>query len=160
MPLLIEVLADLPVMAIVATAGRVRLSGLPSNVVARAFVRGAEVARRARLVISNGGSTTGYQALSQGTPVLGLPSNFDQYLASEVIVRAGAGQSVKARRASPEALRTSITDLLENEQTRAAARRVAASFEALDCASAFGAFVGRAVGQQRIAANERIAAND
>jgi UDP:flavonoid glycosyltransferase YjiC (YdhE family) len=146
LPLLIEVLADLPVTAIVATAGRARLSGLPSNVVARPFVRGAEVARRARLVISNGGSTTGYQALSQGTPVLGLPSNFDQYLATEVIVRAGAGQSIKARRATPEALRSSITDLLDNADTRAAARRVAASFNQQDSGSAFRALVARAVG--------------
>jgi len=144
LPLLIDVLATLPVTAIVATAGRARLAGLPRNVVAREFVRGAEVARRARLVISNGGSTTGYQALNEGTPVLGLPSNFDQYLATEAIVRAGAGRCIKARQASPQALRSSIMDLLDDDSTRAAARRVAASFDEQDSASAFRTLVHRA----------------
>jgi UDP:flavonoid glycosyltransferase YjiC (YdhE family) len=146
LPMIVGVLADLPVTAVVATAGRARLRELPPQVVAREFVRGAEMARRARLVISNGGSTTGYQALSQGTPVLGLPSNFDQYLATEAIVHAGAGRSIKARRASPEVLRSAILSMLEVGELHAAAARVAARFAELDSASAFRAFVERAVG--------------
>jgi UDP:flavonoid glycosyltransferase YjiC (YdhE family) len=146
LPMIIDVLGRLPVTAIVATAGRGRLPELPANVVARAFVRGADVARRSRLVISNGGSTTGYQALSQGTPVLGLPSNFDQYLATEVIVRAGAGRCVKARRANPDALRSTIVGMLEDGDLHAAAGRVAARFAEHDCLSAFRAFVAGALG--------------
>jgi UDP:flavonoid glycosyltransferase YjiC (YdhE family) len=144
LPMIVEVLGRLPVSAVVATAGRLRLSALPSNVLARSFVRGEDVARRARLVISNGGSTTGYQALSQGTPVLGLPSNLDQYLATEAIVRAGAGSCVKARRASPEALRSQIASMLEDSNSREAAGQVAARFRALDSAKLFRSFVQRA----------------
>jgi UDP:flavonoid glycosyltransferase YjiC (YdhE family) len=150
LPMLLAVLGRLPVTAIIATAGRAQLSALPPNVQARAFVRGADVARRARLVISNGGSTTGYQALSEGTPVLGLPSNFDQYLATEAIVRAGAGRCVKARRASPEALRSTITSMLEDAQLHAAARHVATRFQAHDSASVFRRFVAAAVSSDRV----------
>lgn len=145
LPMIIDVLGRLPVTAIVATAGRARLRELPPRVVVREFVRGADVARRARLVISNGGSTTGYQALSQGTPVLGLPSNFDQYLATDIIVRSGAGRCIKARRASPDALASTITSMLEDSALRAAAERVAATFREHDSLSAFRAFVERAV---------------
>lgn len=144
LPMLLAVLGRLPVTAIVATAGRVQLPELPHNVVARAFVRGQEVARRARLVIANGGSTTGYQALSQGTPVLCLPSDFDQYLATEVIVRAGAGRCIKARRASPDELRSTITGMLHDGELHAAAKRVGERLRGHDSVSAFRAFVDRA----------------
>lgn len=143
LPMIVGVLAQLPVTAILATAERAQLVGLPPNVIARSFVRGADVARRAQLVISNGGSSTGYQALSQGTPVLGLPSNLDQYLATEAIVRAGAGRSVKARRATPEALRSEIHSMLEDSALRDAARQVASRFRVLDAPSTFRAFVQR-----------------
>ena len=149
LPMIVGVLAQLPVTAIVATADRVQLSRPPANVLVRPFVRGEEVARRARLVISNGGSSTGYQALSQGTPVLGLPSNLDQYLASEAIVRAGAGRCVKARRANPEALRTAISELLQDDATLHAARAAADRFRSLDSASAFRAFVQRTLAVPR-----------
>lgn len=141
LPMIAQVLGQLPVRAVIATAGRRELGGVPDNVVAREFVKGEDMARRARVVISNGGSTTGYQALSQGTPVLGIPSNFDQYLATEAILRAGAGAIVKARQATPESLRAAITGLLVDDAARAAAQRVAQRFSQHDAAANFRAFV-------------------
>jgi UDP:flavonoid glycosyltransferase YjiC (YdhE family) len=152
LPMIAQVLGQLPVRAVIATAGRRALQQLPENVVAREFVRGEDMARRARIVISNGGSTTGYQALSQGTPVLGIPSNFDQYLATEAIVRAGAGAIVKARQATPESLRAAITGLLVDQPARAAAQRVAERFSQHDAAASFRAFVAQVVSD---AATER-----
>jgi UDP:flavonoid glycosyltransferase YjiC (YdhE family) len=141
LPLVVEALARLPVVAVVATAGRIELGALPPNVVARAFVRGADLARSAALVIFNGGSTTGYQALSQGTKVLGLPSNFDQYLAMEAIERAGAGLSIKARQANAELIRASIERALSDPALDAGARTVAEHFARFDSAALFRAFV-------------------
>jgi len=143
LPMILGVLAKLPITAVVATADRVRLGELPANVIVSSFVRGSDVARHARLVISNGGSSTGYQALNEGTPVLGLPSNLDQYLATQAIVRSGAGSCVKARRASPEALRSAITGMLEDDASRDAARQLAVRFRSLDSASSFREFVQR-----------------
>lgn len=145
LPTLVEALGQLPVRAVIATAGRRELGELPENVVAREFVRGEDMARRARIVVSNGGSTTGYQALSQGTPVLGIPSNFDQYLATEAIVRAGAGALVKARQATPESLRSAIAGLLVDEVAQAAARSVAQRFRQHDAVASFRAFVEHVV---------------
>jgi UDP:flavonoid glycosyltransferase YjiC (YdhE family) len=141
LPQVVDALAQLPVAAVVATAGRTRLGHLPPNVLARAFVRGANVARRAALVISNGGSTTGYQALSQGTPVLGLPSNFDQFLATQAIDAAGAGVSIKARQVSTARLTAEIERALADRSLSAGAHAVAQSFARLDSAACFRAFV-------------------
>jgi len=146
LPTVIEALASLPVAAVIATAGRTRLGALPPQLVARSFVRGADVARSAALVISNGGSTTGYQALSQGTPVLGLPSNFDQHLATQAIDGAGAGVSLKARAASVEAIRDRVRQALESSDLARGARAVAERFARHDSAAAFRAFVDGVVG--------------
>jgi UDP:flavonoid glycosyltransferase YjiC (YdhE family) len=146
LPLVVEALASLPVSAIVATAGRASLGSLPPHLVARSFVRGADVARDAALVISNGGSTTGYQALSQGTPVLGLPSNLDQYLATQAIERAGAGVSIKARSASVEQIRAAVLSALDDPALARSARGVAERFARHDAAAAFRVLVARAVG--------------
>jgi UDP:flavonoid glycosyltransferase YjiC (YdhE family) len=144
LPALLEALGALPLHALVATAGRMRLPSVPENVTVRRFVRGTDVARRATLVVTNGGSTTGYQALSQGTPVLGLPSNLDQFLATEAIDRAGAGISVKARRADVATLRAALERALTDGELRRGARAVAERFSRHDSAAAFRTFVDAA----------------
>jgi UDP:flavonoid glycosyltransferase YjiC (YdhE family) len=153
LPRVVEVLGRLPVVAVVATAGRARLTNVPSNVLVRPFVRGSDMARRARLVISNGGSTTGYQALSQGTPVLGLPSNFDQFLATQALDRASVGISVKAREATPERLGAAIGRALEDGELAANARRVAQRFAQQDAGVAFRDFVDTVVRAGRVTGN-------
>jgi UDP:flavonoid glycosyltransferase YjiC (YdhE family) len=152
LPALLEALSALPVTALVATAGRVRLDHLPSNVIARPFVRGADVARRAALVVSNGGSTTGYQALSQGTPVLGLPSNLDQFLATEAIDRSGAGISIKARQANVVTLRSALERGLTDPALGRAAQQVATRFAQHDSGATFRALVEAVSGRDLVQA--------
>nr|ACI04501.1 CrtX [uncultured bacterium] len=105
LPLVVEALGGLPVTALVATAGRKTLPRLPANVYAADFLPGDLAARRSALVISNGGSSTSYQALAEGVPVLGLASNLDQYLAMAAIEASGAGQLARARLATAPSLR-------------------------------------------------------
>ena len=68
LPIVLEAIRALGLQAVVATAERIALDGarLPPHVHAAAFLPGDRAARRARLVISNGGSSTGYQALAEG----------------------------------------------------------------------------------------------
>ncbi|HTV20568.1 MAG TPA: nucleotide disphospho-sugar-binding domain-containing protein [Polyangiaceae bacterium] len=149
LPMVVEALARLPVAAVIATAGRASLGALPAHLTARPFVRGAELARQAALVISNGGSTTGYQALVEGTPVLGLPSNFDQHLASQAIDRAGAGISLAARGAGVESIRESVRRALDDPQLARGARAMAERFARHDSASVFREFVDVVAGAER-----------
>jgi UDP:flavonoid glycosyltransferase YjiC (YdhE family) len=149
LPMILQALARLPISAIVATAGRVELREVPPNVVAVPFVRGREVARQARVVVSNGGSTTGYQALGEGTPVIGMPSNFDQYLATQAIVAAGAGLLLKARQATPDNIEASIAQALGDAEMQAAARRIAERFASHDSAATFRSFVAEVLAADR-----------
>jgi UDP:flavonoid glycosyltransferase YjiC (YdhE family) len=144
LPLVLEVLARLPVVAVLATADRVSPASVPGNVLSRPFVRGTDLARRAALVISNGGSTTGYQALAQGTPVLGLPSNLDQFLATRAIDDAGAGLSVPARRVTRASLVAALERVLGEPDFRDKAREVGQRFARHDAAEQFRRLVSEA----------------
>ena len=112
LPLVLKALANMPVTVIAASAGR----GLPADVPRNAFVAdylpGEEAARRAALVISNGGSQTSYQALANGKPVIGMPANLDQFLNMQYIQEAGAGKVIRAGEATSEIIATSISEML------------------------------------------------
>lgn len=134
-------LADMPVDVLWATAGRACLPSLPPNVHVTGFVDGNAACATARLVIHNGGSSTGYQALLAGTPVLGIPSNLDQYLASERIDAEGAGLSLRSGSLDERKVRAAVTCLMEKSLFGEHARRLQRFFGAHDAAENFRRFV-------------------
>jgi UDP:flavonoid glycosyltransferase YjiC (YdhE family) len=166
LPRVLEGLRSLPVDVLVATAGRTsqaearRLSlrssteetPTPAVIGARVrivpFVSGARAAAAARLVISNGGSTTGYQALAAGCPVLGLPHNLEQHLAMEGIVRASAGRSLSARHVGPESLRAAVEEMLGSTSLAEGARRAAGHLRRHHATNVFPALVRRVLDER------------
>lgn len=123
LPDLLKGLADLPVNILVATAGRLDPAALPKGVWGADYLPGGQAAARSDLVISNGGSPTGYQALSQGVPVLGIASNLDQHLAMHYIAAAGAGRVLRSERVKPAVLRVAVEQMLAADAYCAAAQR-------------------------------------
>jgi UDP:flavonoid glycosyltransferase YjiC (YdhE family) len=124
LPGLLQELAKLPVNVLAATAGRLDRTALPLGVWAADYLPGSRAAARAALVISNGGSPTGYQALSQGVPVLGIASNLDQHLVMHYLAAAGAGRLLRSERVNPRGLRGAVEQMLADDGYRVAARRV------------------------------------
>ena len=135
----------LPITMLIATAGRCTPRAVADNVWLTDFVPGDVIARRAALVICNGGSTTSYQALEAGTPVLGLPSHLDQYLAAEAVARAGAGLYLRSGAATSRAIADAATRLLFEERFRLATSRLQAALAAWDARSRFREFVASAI---------------
>ena len=87
--------------------------------------------KTAALVICNGGSLTTYQALAHGVPVLALASNnMDQHLNMTAVCRAGAGEVMRARGATPQALRATVMRMLEDPRYREGASAIAAAHSA------------------------------
>jgi len=127
--------ATLPVRVLLSTARRYAPIDVPENVCVADFVPGDTIATQAAVVVTNGGSSTGYQALAAGTPVLGLPSNLDQYLAMTAIERAGAGRLVRAASATIDEVRGGLNTVLHSPAIREQARRIAATFAQYDCNS-------------------------
>jgi UDP:flavonoid glycosyltransferase YjiC (YdhE family) len=147
LPRILRALAPLPVQAIAATAGQVDPGQLPDNARAAAYLPGEEAARRARLVICNGGSPTCQQALAAGVPVLGIAGNLDQYLNMHGVVSVGAGALLRSDRLNEEQLRDKVVALLEAPPTRAAAGRMALLFEVYDAGERFRKMLLRAGGE-------------
>jgi UDP:flavonoid glycosyltransferase YjiC (YdhE family) len=141
LPLVIEVAAELGYQVLVATAGRSAPGGVPRHVYVADLLPGHLAARRAELVVSNGGSTTGYQALAEGRPVLGLPFNLDQYLAMTAIRDAGAGILLRAGALRRGELREALRLVMAEPSFARAAGRLRDEFAKWNAPAAFAAFV-------------------
>ena len=109
------------------------------------YLPGHLAARRADVVISNGGSTTGYQALAEGRPVLGIPFNLDQYLASQAIVRSGAGLIVRAGLADEGSVASALARLLNERAFTTQATNLATELGRSNAPGAFAALVDREI---------------
>ena len=70
LPLVMQALASLPVTVIAATAGGASPQSVPANARVAPYLPGAAAARRAQLVVCNGGSPTCQQALVAGVPAI------------------------------------------------------------------------------------------
>jgi UDP:flavonoid glycosyltransferase YjiC (YdhE family) len=151
LPRIVEAVAALPVNVLVATAGRARLERVPPNVFVAEYLPGQLAARRSAAVVCNGGSSTGYQALAEGRPVIGLPWNLDQYLAMTAIEAAGAGVLVRGASAEPARIRRGVLDALAGrfDGGVAGARR---ALEAIDHRERFPAIVAGALATRPSAA--------
>ncbi|MEQ1530404.1 MAG: glycosyltransferase, partial [Methylococcales bacterium] len=67
-----------------------------SNIFTADYIDGMAAAKRADLVICNGGSLSCQQAFAHGKPVLGIASNMDQFLNMAAVSRANAGLVLRA----------------------------------------------------------------
>jgi UDP:flavonoid glycosyltransferase YjiC (YdhE family) len=93
----LEGLARLGHPLVVATAGAPVRATLPAQVHVADYLPGDMVAGRSCLVVCNGGSPTGHQALLAGVPVLGIPDNLDQVLNMTYLQQAGVGDWLSPR---------------------------------------------------------------
>jgi UDP:flavonoid glycosyltransferase YjiC (YdhE family) len=92
------------------------------------FLPGSKIASNALLVISNGGSSTGYQALVEGTPVFGIPTNIDQYLASEMICQSKSGLYLRSDTLKASKVECFIEEMIGNKTYKQNALKVKESF--------------------------------
>jgi UDP:flavonoid glycosyltransferase YjiC (YdhE family) len=140
-PPVLEALGGMDVDVVFATAGRVRLKNIPRNVHVVDLIPGDLAAKKASVVVCNGGASTGYQALAEGTPVVCIPSNIDQLLAATAMRDAGAGVFLRAAKATSAKVRSAVERLTREEGFTQAAQRVAASFAGFDPHARFRAVV-------------------
>jgi UDP:flavonoid glycosyltransferase YjiC (YdhE family) len=152
LPQIVREIATLPVTVLVSTAGRVDLGAVPPNVLASDYLPGVECAALASIVVFNGGSGTGFQAASQGAPLLGVWSNADQKQCMAVLEKAGVGLSAEAAVCTAAEVRAMAERVLADPAFKVRARELAAVFAACDARANFAAFIERVTGGQAKAA--------
>lgn len=132
LPLVLQALASLPLTVIAATAGNIKLDTAPPNAYVADYLPGETAARRASLVICNGGSPTSQQALAAGVPVLGIASNLDQFLNMHGVATVGAGIVLRTDRFNEPELQRAVTAMLDDASSVDAAKKIAQSFRNYD----------------------------
>lgn len=145
LPTVLEGLEGLPIRGVLATAGRAA-PRVPANFVVAELVPGELLASQALFVVTNGGSSTGYQALAAGVPVLGIPSNLDQYLAMQAITRAGAGMTLRSGGLRKDDVRKAAVRLLDARPMKRAAESLAQQFAAYDSQKLFQGWLSNLLG--------------
>lgn len=141
LPDFFEALGKMSVTVAFATAGRIEPHRLPSNFRSANFLPGSLVAARAALVICNGGSATVYQALAQGTPVLGVASNLDQFLTMAHVEQAHAGWLMRPEKIHSQMLQARIQEMLADTATQQAAQELATDFNRYSALERFKTFL-------------------
>jgi len=126
LPMVIEALAPLGRPIVVATAGRGEDLPRRPGLWAADFLPGEAIAGKACVVVCNGGSPTCQQALVHGVPVVGIPSNLDQYLNMDYVERFGAGTLIRSDRANVATIRQSTRRAFEDPRQRERAGAAAA----------------------------------
>jgi UDP:flavonoid glycosyltransferase YjiC (YdhE family) len=154
LPTLIKACRELGLRCLVSTAGGPRDGLQGPGIYVADYLPGDKAASAASLVICNGGSATAYQALSQGTPVLGLCSNLDQVLTMVAVRQRGVGEFFRAGQVTGEGLgrdksmastlQQVIRSLIYGPAV-SKARDLALDFQAHDSGAIVGDLVCRAV---------------
>jgi UDP:flavonoid glycosyltransferase YjiC (YdhE family) len=140
-PPVLKALGDMDVDVVFSTAARFTPTDVPSNVHVVDMIPGDLAARKAAVVVCNGGASTGYQALTEGAPIVGIPSNLDQLLAAIARRDAGVGLFIRAATVSPANVRAAVERVMREESFAQAAHRVAASSASFDPHARFQAFI-------------------
>lgn len=138
---IVEAICDMPVLGLVATAGRTIISRKPDNIFFAEYLPGLEVIARSSMVICSGGSATAYQALSMGKPILGFPSNADQFFTMESIQRLGAGISIRPMAASFLNVRNALETILRDIRFTEASEKLKDEIDRYDSRTLFPAFI-------------------
>lgn len=118
-PDLLDVVLDgletLPVTVIAATSGRSNARTNGKNIFVCKYLPAIEASQRARLLISHGGSAPAYVALSVGTPILGIPSNMDQYLTNHYVKVSRLGDYIRSESATGQRIKRLAEKMLGDE---------------------------------------------
>jgi UDP:flavonoid glycosyltransferase YjiC (YdhE family) len=143
LPEILRSLGPLDVTVIAASAGNAVPDAVPANAHVTRYLPGLEAAQRASLVICNGGAPTCHQALSAGIPVIGLPTNLDQFLNMDTLVEAEVGVVHRADRFSAAKLRGTVNAMLTHRNYREAAEHIARAARENDARANFRGFLER-----------------
>jgi UDP:flavonoid glycosyltransferase YjiC (YdhE family) len=146
-PLVLKALGGMDVDVVFSTGARFKLQAPPPNVRVVDMIPGHLAARKAAVVICNGGTGPGYQALAEGTPIVGIPSNIDSLLAAIALRDAGVGEYVRAVMVTAARVRAAVERVMRDESFTQTAQHVAESFARFDPHARFRAVVDEVTAQ-------------
>ena len=146
LPALFRAISRLPVSMMVATSGR-PIPPTAIDTYSADLLPLAETTENSSVVVSHGGSTGCYAAITSGTPVLGIPGNADQQLATALLEENGAGIGVRVEEASETSLFQALGKLLFTPSYRESAQKWGPVFKRYDNSGPFQRFIRETLGE-------------
>ncbi|MCB9757569.1 MAG: hypothetical protein H6753_03985 [Candidatus Omnitrophica bacterium] len=129
------------ITVLLATAQRITRKHWPKNFFVAPYIPGQEAAKNAHLMLFNGGSGSAYQPLSCGRPVIGFPTNMDQFLCISMIAAQGAGKLITSDKATIKNINSSIDEILSKPSYTKKAELLAKEIDQYNAVKNFIAFV-------------------
>jgi UDP:flavonoid glycosyltransferase YjiC (YdhE family) len=106
------------------------------------MIPGNLAARKAAVVVCNGGAGTAYQALAEGTPTVSAPFTADQVMAARFVSDVGAGVLLPdSSKVTAAEIRTAVERVMRDEGFTQAVQRV--SFARFDPHARFRAVIDK-----------------
>lgn len=108
---LVDELTKMNLTIILSTSGRFSQKDYPDNVFVADYLPGIEACKRSAFIVCNGGTGAIYQAINSGTPILGIPTNGDQYFAMGSVQEQGAGLLIRSTHVCRRSIRNTVLKL-------------------------------------------------
>jgi UDP:flavonoid glycosyltransferase YjiC (YdhE family) len=132
----LQALAHEPDILVVATGGGRSVSTIPGPIPENArladYMPMEWLLPKVDVLVTNGGYGTVNQALSHGIPIIAAGLTEDKADVNARIGWSGAGIDLKTNHATSVAIRTAVRTVLDTQDCRRHARRLAAEFAAID----------------------------
>ena len=128
----IEIFGGTDYQCVMTTAGMVTFDSIPSNFHVVDFAPGSMILEKSDVVVCQGGNGTIYQAMSQGVPIIGIPTMHDQEFNLDRVVDLGIGIHLSELRFRPQHLLEAVESVFGDARFEAAAQRQRSLLEAYD----------------------------
>ena len=138
---LVETLSDMGMTVMLATSGRYEQKGFGDNVYVAEYLPGLDACRRSDLVVCNGGTGAIYQAIQAEVPILGIPTNGDQYFAMGSVENNKAGILVRSTHVNSKRIRSAGSKLLSVKSYKQRCSELKAELNQYDAITRFTEFV-------------------
>ncbi|WP_445371048.1 glycosyltransferase [Methylomonas sp. HW2-6] len=112
LPSLLQIMSEMQVTVICSTVNDFPQEIQYSNVFLSKYLPADACVKKADVVICNGGSPMVYQCITENKPLIGIPSNLDQFLMMHLAEKKGCGEVIRPSQLSLDKVMSAVTRAL------------------------------------------------
>jgi len=126
----IQIFGDTEYQIVITTGGLfLDVDRIPANCFIEEFAPGRPIMEKSTAVVNHGGNGTVYQAITAGTPIIGIPYHLDQEINLQRVEELGFGLMISERRCSAATLFEALQKLVRDPSYRQNARKLQSSLK-------------------------------
>jgi len=119
----IEAFGNTDYQCVMTTGGMADIKNAPKNFFIADYAPGTKIMEKSDVVICHGGNGTLYQAMSQGVPIIGIPTMWDQEFNMQRVADLGIGIQLSETKFEPSHLAEAVSKILTEKSYKENARR-------------------------------------